>query len=105
MAQVRWIQKVTGSSSIQSFTGSTGSRGSTGSKDSITSTAPHCALNLLGADELRYFHQLSPAKALQLYSLSSIPLGLDDPDTKSNFCSLVMDLFNGAKNSTITGEI
>ena len=68
-------------------------------------TALHCALNLLGADELRYFHQLSPAKALQLCSLSSIPLGLEDPGTKSNFCSLVMDLFNGAKNSTITGEI
>jgi len=61
-------------------------------------TTLHCALNLLGADEMRYFYQLSPAKALQLCTVS-IPLGLDDPDTKFNFCSL--DLFNGAKKGTV----
>jgi len=37
---------------------------------------------------------------------SSIPPGLDDPDTKSGFSCMVMDLYNGAKTGTISkGEI
>ena len=69
-------------------------------------TALHSGLSLLGADDLRFFRHLSPAKAMQLCSITNIPLGLDDPDTKSSFCSLIMDLFNGAKKGTLTsGEI
>lgn len=69
-------------------------------------TALRSGLSLLGADDLRFFHHLSPAKAMHLCSLTNIPLGLDDPDTKSNFCSLVIDLFNGAKKGTMTsGEM
>ena len=69
-------------------------------------TALHSGLSLLGADDFRFFHHLSPAKAMQLCSLTNIPLGLDDPDTKSNFSSLVVDLFNGARRGTVvSGEI
>ena len=65
-------------------------------------TALHSGLSLLGADDLRFFRHLSPAKAMQLCSVTNIPLGLDDPDTKSSFCSLIMDLFNGVKKGTMT---
>ena len=57
-------------------------------------TALHSGLSVLGADGFRCFHQLSSAKALQLCSVTNIPLGLDDPDSKSNFlwasCSTIM---------------
>ena len=69
-------------------------------------TALHCGLGLLGADDLRFFRQLSSSKALQLCAVTNLPLGLDDPDTKSNFCNLVMDLYNGARKGTMSsGEI
>lgn len=69
-------------------------------------TSLHCGLSLLGADDFRFYHHLSPAKALQLCSITNVPLGLDDPDVKSNFCSLIIDLYNGAKKATVTsGEV
>ena len=43
-------------------------------------TSLHCGLSLLGADNIRFYHHLSPAKAMQLCSVTNIPLGLDDPD-------------------------
>ena len=92
-------------------------------------TALHSGLSLLGADGFRFFHHLSPAKALQLCSVTNIPLGrfyhqlapertttllslifpyvgLDDPDSKSNFAGLLIDLYHGAAKATMTsGEI
>ena len=69
-------------------------------------TALHSGLSLLGADSFRFFHQLSPAKALQLCSLTNIPLGLDDPDSKSQFSGLLVDLYHGAPKATMgSGEI
>jgi len=69
-------------------------------------TAVHCGLGLLGADNIRFFRHITPAKVAQLCSISSIPLVVDDPDTKSGFSCMVMDLYNGAKTGTISkGEI
>ena len=65
-------------------------------------TALHCGLGLLGADDLRFFRDLSPAKAFQLCSITSIPLGVDDPDSKGSFSKVIMDLYNGAKRGTIS---
>ena len=43
---------------------------------------------------------------MQLCSVTNIPLGLDDPDTKGGFSKIIMDLFNGAKQGTISrGEV
>ena len=50
----------------------------------------------------RFYHHLSAAKALQLCSITNIPLGLDDPDSKSGVSSLLIDFFNSAKKSTIS---
>lgn len=47
--------------------------------------ALHYGLSFLGADDFRFFHNLSLAKAMQLCSVTNIPIGLDDPDTKSHF--------------------
>ena len=68
--------------------------------------ALRCGLGLLGAHDFRFYHKLSPAKALQLCSITNIPLGLDDPDTKSGFSSLLIDFFNSAKKSTMcSGDV
>ena len=77
-----------------------------GQSGSGKTTALSCALSLLGADNLRFFRDISPAKIMQLCSVTNIPLGLDDPDTKGGFSKIIMDLFNGAKQGTISrGEV
>ena len=69
-------------------------------------TALHCGLGLLGVDNLRFFRDLSPAKVSQLCSVTSIPLGVDDPDSRNSFSKIIMDLFNGAKRGTLSrGEV
>ena len=77
-----------------------------GQSGSGKTTALSCALSLLGADNLTFFRDISPAKIMQLCSVTNIPLGLDDPDTKGGFSKIIMDLFNGAKQGTISrGEV
>ena len=52
-------------------------------------TAVLIGLGLLGADEIRFFRKITPAKVSQLCSLSSIPLVVDDPDANAGFSSLI----------------
>ena len=66
----------------------------------VVLTAVHCGLGLLGADDICFFRKTTLAKVAQLSSTSSIPLVVDDPDIKSGFSSIVMDLYNGAKTGT-----
>lgn len=55
---------------------------------------------------LRFYYHLSAAKAFQLCSITNIPLGLDDPDNKSNYAGLLIDLFHGASKAAMTaGEV
>ena len=72
-----------------------------GSSGTGKTTAVHCGLGLLGADDVRFFRKITPAKVAQLCATSNIPLVVDDPDTKSGFSSMIMDLYNGAKSGTI----
>lgn len=74
-----------------------------GSSGTGKTTAVCCGLGLFGADEFRFFHQVSPAKAFELCSTTSIPLGYDDPDTKHGFSSLIIDLYHGMKKGTMKG--
>ena len=77
-----------------------------GESGSGKTTALHCGLGLLGADDMRFFRELTPAKVFELCSISNIPLGVDDPDSKSGFSKVIMDLYNGAKRGTIArGEV
>ena len=65
--------------------------------------AIHCRLALLGVDEFRLYHKVSAAKALELCSVTSIPLGYDDPDTQHGFSSLLIDLYGGKKEGKMKG--
>ena len=73
-----------------------------GSSGTGKMTAVDCGFGLLGADDIRLFRRITPAKVAQLCSMSSIPLVVDDADTKSGFSSMVMDLYNGAKTGTVS---
>ena len=57
-----------------------------GSSGTGKTTALHCGLGLLGAD----FHKVSLAKAFELCSITSIPMGYDDPDTKHPYNGSVL---------------
>ena len=49
----------------------------------------------LTTDTLRALLLLLRDSSMQLCSLTNIPLGLDDPDTKGTFSSLIIDLLEG----------
>ena len=59
--------------------------------------ALQCSLALLGAADLRFFHGLSPARIIQLCSTTSIPLGVDDHDSKAGFRKVIMDWLGSAR--------
>ena len=61
-----------------------------GSSGTGKTNAIRCGLGLLGADE--FFHKVTPAKAFELCSVTSIPMGYDDPDTKHGFSSLIYSM-------------
>ena len=75
-----------------------------GSSGTGKTTAIHCGLGLMGADEFRFFHNLLPAKAFELCLVTNVPLGYDDPDSKHGFSKLIMDLYNGARKATVSAD-
>jgi len=64
-------------------------------------TAFLCGLSLLGIQETRFYSKITKEKMLQLLCSSGVPLGVDDPQSKSDTSRLLIDLFNGAKSGTI----
>ena len=64
-------------------------------------TALKCSLALLGAHTTRFFREISAPKIAEMCSVTDIPLGVDDPDSKSGLHKVIMDLFNGAKRGTV----
>ena len=64
-------------------------------------TAMLCGLSLLGAQESRFFSKLTKEKILSMCSMSGIPLGVDDPQSKNDISRLIIDLHNGAKSATM----
>ena len=64
-------------------------------------TALHCGLGLVEAGD---FYKVSPAKAFELCSITSIPMGYNDPDTKHGFSSLIIiDLYHASRKATKNG--
>lgn len=47
-------------------------------------TALLCGLSLLGIQDTRFFSKVTKEKILQLVGHSGIPLGVDDPQSKSD---------------------
>ena len=62
----------------------------------------HAALSLMGADDNRFYREVTPAMVTNLCSVTNIPLGVDDPDSKGAFSKVVMDVYGGAKKGTIS---
>ncbi len=73
-----------------------------GSSGTGKTTALHCGLSLLGANETRFYREPTPAMVQKLCSETNIPLGVDDPDTRGAFSKVVVDLYGGAKKGTIS---
>ena len=66
-------------------------------------TALLCALGMMGTCNTRLYSKVTIAKILQLCTSCGLPLGVDDPQSKNDISRLIIDLFNGAKNSTVRG--
>ena len=47
----------------------------------------------MGADEIRFFREVTPALVQKLCSETNIPLGVDDPDSKCAFSKVIMDVY------------
>lgn len=72
-----------------------------GSPGTGKTTALLCGLSLMGAQDTRFFSKLTREKVLDLCSSSSIPLGVDDPQSKTDISRLLIDLYNGARSGTL----
>ena len=64
----------------------------------IQAIALFCSLALLGANDTRFYSKITKEKALSLCSTSSIPLGVDDPQSKGDISRLIIDLYNGTRS-------
>ena len=60
------------------------------------------SLSLLGIHELHFFSKVTKEKILQMAYYSGVPLGVDETQSQGDISLLLIDLFNGAKNGTIT---
>ena len=68
-------------------------------------TALQSTMALMGALKNRLFSKITKAKMLQLCGASGIPLGVDDPESKTEVSRLVIDLYNGASSATVSHGI
>ena len=70
------------------------------------SMALRAALSLFGSHRSRFYSRGTREKLLQHLSHSTFPIGIDDPQKPDAIGELMVDLFNGAKSTTIThGDI
>jgi hypothetical protein len=68
-------------------------------------TALRCGLSLIGSYPDRLFCSGTKEKYLELCTVSSFPIGIDDPSIQKAIDSLAVELFNGAKSGNITRGI
>ena len=73
-----------------------------GSSGTGKTTALHCGLALMGADDIRFYHEVTPAMVQKLCAKTNLPLGIDDPHSKSSFSKVIIELFGGARKGTIS---
>lgn len=65
-------------------------------------TALRCGLSLLGCDKTRLFSKATKEKYSSLCAKSTLPLVIDDPRSQSAIGDLVLSLYNGAYEGTIS---
>lgn len=73
----------------------------TGPSGTGKTTALRSGLSLIGAQEKRFFSRGTKEKYSQHCCESSFPIGCDDPLSEAHTGQLVVDLYNGAKSTTI----
>ena len=56
--------------------------------------ALQCGLSLMGVQDTRFYSKFSKEKVFDLCFTSSIPLGVDDPQSKADISRLIIDLYN-----------
>lgn len=66
------------------------------------STVLRCGLSILGCAEQRFFSKATKEKYASLCSESRLPLVIDDPRSQNAVGDLVMTLYNGACEGTVT---
>ena len=70
------------------------------------SLALRAALSLFGSHKTCFYSRGTREKLLQHLSWSALPIGIDDPQKPDTIGELMVDLFNGAKSTTIShGDI
>ena len=72
-----------------------------GSSGTGKTTALHCGLAIMGANDTRFYREVTPAMVQKLCSETNIPLGINDPDSRGSFSKVLMDLHGGARKGTI----
>ena len=65
-------------------------------------TALLCALALYGAQETHFYSKITKEKVLQICASTGIPVGVDDPQSRSEISRLMIDLYQGFMNSTVS---
>jgi len=60
--------------------------------------ALRCGLSLMGAQDTRFYSKLSKEKVIDLCCTSSIPLGVDDPQSKADISRLIIDPANRTRS-------
>lgn len=70
------------------------------------SLALRAALSMFGGHKTRFYSRGTREKYQLLLSQSTFPVGIDDPQRPDSIGELMIDLFNGAKSTTVThGDI
>ena len=65
-------------------------------------TALESALSLLGAQETRIFSKVTREKIYDMCcDCGGLPLGVDDPHSRTDINKLLVDLYNGKKGATV----
>ena len=65
-------------------------------------TALLCALALYGAQDTHFYSKVTKEMVLHICSSTGIPIGVDDPQSKNEISRLMIDLYQGFMNSTIS---
>ena len=73
-----------------------------GSPGTGKTTALRSGLSLLGCTEQRMFSKATKEKYASLCSTTTLPLIIDDPRSKDSISDLVMSLYNGAYEGTLS---
>ena len=73
-----------------------------GSSGTGKTTALLYALALYGAQDTHFYSKITKEKVLQICSHTGIPIGVDDPQSRSEISRLMIDLYQGFANSTVS---